>query len=142
MARRIMESATPVTLVLTGAMTNAAVLLSMYPEVRENLAQIVCMGGSMGMGNTSPMAEWNIEIDPEAAKAVFGSGIHIVQVPLNVTHTALVTEAVVGRIQALESPFAQLIVDLLEFFTDSYKSVWILFFLLIFSLFLTFFGLI
>lgn len=69
------------------------------------------------------MAEWNIELDPEAAKVVIGSGVKFVCVPLNVTHTVLVTPAIVSRIRTIQSPFAQLIIDLMDFFTESYKLV-------------------
>jgi pyrimidine-specific ribonucleoside hydrolase len=123
MASVILNRPGKVTLVLTGAMTNAALLLSVYPEVKEHLEQIVFMGGSMGVGNTSPMAEWNIEIDPEAAKTVLASGVRLVMVPLNVTHTALVSPELIGRIRKLNSPFSELVVDLLCFFEETYLSV-------------------
>ena len=51
------------------------------------------MGGAIGAGNTHPVAEFNIEVDPEAARMVFQSGVHVVMVPLEVgsllTRTAL-----------------------------------------------------
>jgi pyrimidine-specific ribonucleoside hydrolase len=51
----------PVTLVCTGQLTNAALLLRLFPEVKAHIAQIVIMGGGIGIGNTSPAAEFNIE---------------------------------------------------------------------------------
>lgn len=123
MAEVFLSSNEQITLVCTASLTNIALLFSVYPEVKDKIKQIVSMGGSMGMGNTSPVAEWNIEIDPEAAALVYGAKIPFVQVPLNVTHTALVTPDVIERIRQLNSKFSELIIDLLLFFAATYKSV-------------------
>lgn len=111
-----------VVLVATGALTNVALLLALYPEVRACLRDIVIMGGALGMGNTSPAAEFNIEIDPEAAAMVFASGL-VTMVPLEVTHTALVTPHVLDAIRALRTPFAEVLVRLLLHFQSAYKEV-------------------
>ena len=42
------------------ALTNVALLLKLYPEVKDKLKQIVLMGGAIGVGNISPVAEFNI----------------------------------------------------------------------------------
>lgn len=91
------------TLVATGALTNVALLLSVYPEIRDDLECIVVMGGSTGRGNTGAVAEFNLQIDPEAAAIVFNSAAHkvpLVMVPLDVTHTALVTHDVLMAVAA------------------------------------------
>ena len=49
-------------LVGTAQLTNIALLLTIYPEIKSNIASIVIMGGAIGMGNTSPCAEFNIEV--------------------------------------------------------------------------------
>ena len=46
------------------------------------------MGGSIGLGNTTPAAEFNIYVDPEAASEVFESGLPITMSGLDVTHLA------------------------------------------------------
>ena len=56
-----------VRLCATAALTNVALLLILYPEVVE-MVEVVVMGGAMGIGNTAPVAEFNIQTDPEAAK--------------------------------------------------------------------------
>jgi uridine nucleosidase len=85
----------PVTLVATGALTNVALLLATYRgAVTAHLAEIVLMGGAVGRGNTGPVSEFNIQVDPEAAAVVFASGVPLAMVPLDVTHTALVTPEV------------------------------------------------
>lgn len=73
------------------------------------------------MGNTGPVAEFNLQLDPEAASVVFGSGVELAMVPLEVTHTALVTQPVLDRIGD-GTEFRRLVKELLLFFRDSYKS--------------------
>ncbi|MBU5672589.1 ribonucleoside hydrolase RihC [Paenibacillus brevis] len=90
MYRVIMNSKEPITLVPIGPLTNIALLLKTYPEVKENIAEIVLMGGSTGRGNAGVMAEFNIYADPEAAKIVFQSKLPLVMVGLDVGLKALV----------------------------------------------------
>lgn len=110
-----------VTLIATGALTNVALLLSVYPEVKECISRIVTMGGAVGLGNTSPAAEFNVEIDPEAYVIVLNSGLPVSITPLEVTHTALVTKEVLSRIST-RTPFRDLITNLLLFFSSAYDS--------------------
>ncbi|MEG0297345.1 MAG: ribonucleoside hydrolase RihC [Clostridium sp.] len=84
----ILTSDEKITLVPIGPLTNIALLLSCYPEVKENILEIVMMGGSSGRGNDTPAAEFNIYADPEAAKMVMASGVKITMCPLDVTMTA------------------------------------------------------
>lgn len=64
-----------VTIVATGAQTNLAMAIRLFPTVKDNISKIVFMGGAIGLGNTGVAAEFNMEIDPEAAHVVFHSGI-------------------------------------------------------------------
>jgi inosine-uridine nucleoside N-ribohydrolase len=86
-----------VVLVPTGSLTNIARLLTEHPRVRPE--RIVLMGGSIGLGNITPAAEFNIWADPEAATIVFESGIDITMVGLDVTHEAIVGPERVARIR-------------------------------------------
>ncbi len=90
MRRVILESKEKITLVPIAPMTNIALLFSMYPEVKENIDEIVIMGGSAGRGNKGVMSEFNVATDPEAAKIVFNSGLPIVMAGLDVGWKALV----------------------------------------------------
>lgn len=60
-----------ITLVAIGPLTNVALAFERAPELPEQLAGLVIMGGSQGAGNTTPVAEFNIHADPEAAAQVF-----------------------------------------------------------------------
>ncbi len=106
-----------VVLVPTAPLTNVALMLERHPDVRGRLAHIVWMGGSIAEGNVTPAAEFNSFGDPEAAAAVFASGIPITMIGLDVTHKALFTRADadelrdsgrVGRFVAELSDFFQL----------------------------------
>lgn len=90
MRETIMSSEEKITLVVIGTHTNIAILLRMYPEVKEHIAEIVTMGGGLAGGNTNSSAEFNIYNDPHAAAIVFSSGIPITMLGLNVTSHALV----------------------------------------------------
>jgi inosine-uridine nucleoside N-ribohydrolase len=112
-----------VTIVGTAALTNIALLLTVYPELIETHIEHICiMGGAIGQGNTSCSAEFNIECDAEAAKIVFESGCRMTMIPLEVTHTALVTQEIVDRLQKMKSPFGNFLAELLLFFKESYSS--------------------
>lgn len=79
----LMSSPEPVTIMPIGPLTNIALLLKVYPEVREHIARIVLMGGSVTRGNKGVMAEFNIFVDPEAAKIVLASGLDITMATLD-----------------------------------------------------------
>jgi inosine-uridine nucleoside N-ribohydrolase len=78
-----------VVLVATAPLTNVAGWL----ERRIRPERIVWMGGAIAEGNVTPAAEFNAFVDPEAAAAVFASGIPVTMVGLDVTHRALFTRA-------------------------------------------------
>ena len=78
------------TLICTGPLTNIAKLLAKFPETKRMIKEIVIMGGAFGItergfGNETPVAEFNIYSDPEAAKIVFESGVELKAVGLDVT---------------------------------------------------------
>ena len=91
------ERAHGVTLVPVGPLTNVALLLARYPDVRPE--RIVLMGGSIAEGNVTPAAEFNIWADPEAAARVFASGLDVTMIGLDVTHRALVGPDAVERMR-------------------------------------------
>jgi pyrimidine-specific ribonucleoside hydrolase len=78
------------TIICTGPLTNIAALLTSFPESARMIKELVIMGGSYGVtehgvGNVTPVAEFNIYADPEAAKIVFESGIPLNGIGLDVT---------------------------------------------------------
>ena len=112
----------PVTLVPTGPLTNVATFLREHPELKERIARISLMGGSIGLGNTTPAAEFNIYVDPEAAREVFESGLQITMSGLDVTHQAGAGPAERERLRSLGQSGA-VVAELLEYFGGTYERV-------------------
>jgi purine nucleosidase/pyrimidine-specific ribonucleoside hydrolase len=81
------------------------------------------MGGSTERGNTTPAAEFNIWVDPEAAALVFESGVPVTMIGLNLTHQALATPEVLERVQALAGAPARAVADWMVFFGSRYERV-------------------
>ncbi|MCB0117186.1 MAG: nucleoside hydrolase, partial [Caldilineaceae bacterium] len=76
MRQTLAASTEPVTIIALAPLTNIATFLRMYPGLRDRIGEIVIMGGSaIAHGNTSPLAEFNIRQDPEAAAIVLSSGL-------------------------------------------------------------------
>ncbi|MDO4468000.1 MAG: nucleoside hydrolase [Bacillota bacterium] len=86
MYQTIMEQEERVTIVPTGPLTNIALLLKLYPEVKDHIEELVIMGGASVIGNASATAEFNIYTDPEAAKIVFSSNLNITVCSLDITN--------------------------------------------------------
>src|SRR5205807_1505687 len=81
-----------VTLLTLGPLTNIATALNSDPQLASMVHNLVMMGGSLSGGNITPAAEFNIYVDPEAARIVFQSGIPITMVGLDVTRKTSLTE--------------------------------------------------
>jgi inosine-uridine nucleoside N-ribohydrolase len=110
-----------VVLVPTGPLTNVARLLEQRPDVRPE--RIVLMGGAIGLGNITPAAEFNIWADPEAAAAVFASGIDITMVGLDVTHEAIVGPERVARLRAMGRT-GRVVAELIDFYSGYHRQTY------------------
>ncbi|PZU84113.1 MAG: nucleoside hydrolase [Shinella sp.] len=111
------EPAGSVTLCTLGPLTNVALALRKAPDIAPRIRELVMMGGGFFEGgNITPAAEFNIYVDPQAVELVFGAGIPIVMMPLDVTHQLLTTKSRVARIAAISSRPAQVMVEWLQFF--------------------------
>jgi purine nucleosidase len=105
-----------ITLCPTGPLTNIATALRKAPDIVPRIKEIVLMGGAIGEGNITPAAEFNIYVDPHAAKVVFEAGVPLVMHGLDVTHQALLTPERLEAIRRLGTPLAHAVVGLLEFY--------------------------
>lgn len=108
--------------VVTGAMTNLAILLRAFPDIHSKISAITVMGGAIGLGNWSPAAEFNIFVDPEAAQVVFGCGIKVNLIPLDLTHTVQMTEPIFKELSEINNPFCQKMLSLFRYFQKTYKD--------------------
>jgi purine nucleosidase len=101
-----------ITLVTLGPLTNLALALEREPSLPSLLRGILVMGGTYrAPGNTTPTAEWNVHVDPDAAKAVFAAsarsgaagagadaGARPIAMGLDVTERARLLPAHLGRL--------------------------------------------
>ncbi|MDK6376120.1 MAG: nucleoside hydrolase [Lactobacillus crispatus] len=99
MAKEIKSSPEKITLMGIGPLTDFALLFKQYPEVKENIVEIVIMGGNIGHGNHSPFAEYNIAGDPEAAQVVFHSGLPVKVDPLEIGNKAHLTPEQMDKVK-------------------------------------------
>ncbi len=124
MRKVIMESEEKITLIPTGPLTNIAMLFLAYPEVKEKIEQISLMGGAAYGGNWTPAAEFNILVDPEAAKIVYDSGLPIIMAGLDVTHKAIIQKEEVEELRSLNTKVGIFVAELLDFFVKFHDEVW------------------
>jgi inosine-uridine nucleoside N-ribohydrolase len=107
------QHVTGATLLAVGPLTNVALLLARHPGARPD--RIVLMGGSIGLGNVTPAAEFNIWADPEAAARVFASGLDVTMIGLDVTHEALLLTEDAERLRA-SGRTGRMVAELYDFF--------------------------
>lgn len=102
----ISTAALPITIVAVAPLTNLGVVLTAHPELARRIERVVIMGGAVDVaGNVddSPAAEWNLYIDPEAARRVINAGLRVTLVPLDATNSVPWSERLLRRLSTLDS---------------------------------------
>ncbi|KAF8897781.1 uridine nucleosidase [Infundibulicybe gibba] len=130
-----MGNGSKTTVVSTGPMTNIAIFVSVYPDLLDAIEEFVFMGGGVGMGNRSAVAEYNILCDPHAAQIVLDVPVKKTMIPINVTHTAIVTNAIHAKLLCPDpprgsddvlpeasTPLRHTLSTIISFFAESYKT--------------------
>ncbi len=117
------ESLEKIVLVPTGPLTNIAMVLLKNPDIKHKIERIVLMGGGMNDSNVTPASEFNIYVDPEAAKIVFESGVPITMVGLDVTNKALMSFEEIEGIIAANGAISSKVGPLLKFFANANKKI-------------------
>ena len=113
----LQEPENSISLCPLGPLTNIASAILKQPKIVSRIKKIVLMGGAyFEVGNITPAAEFNIFVDPDAAKIVFEAGIDMVVMPLDVTHKALVTEKRNEAFRQLKSPVGIAVAEMTDFF--------------------------
>lgn len=123
LVRTIMASPRPLTLVPTGPLTNIALALLAEPAIAGKLERIVLMGGAVADSNITPAAEFNVFVDPEAAKIVFASGVPLVMVGLDVTNKARLSFADIAEMASWKGRVSRVVAPLLRFFAETNREV-------------------
>ncbi len=108
------------TLLPIGPLTNIATAFQRAPGIAHSLREVVIMGGATPAigGNVSPHAEFNIHVDPEAADFVFGLGLPVTLVPLDLSYQMLVTMERIARFEAIPGPVGKAVGGMLRFYHD------------------------
>ncbi len=111
------EAPGTVTLCPLGPLTNIATAFEKAPDIIPRVQEIVLMGGAyFEVGNITPTAEFNIYVDPEAAKIVFASGVKLTVMPLDVTHKALTTKDRIDAFRAMGTKVGDMVAAWTDFF--------------------------
>ena len=112
---RVIAEPNEVSIFPIGPMTNIAMAIRKEPRFAKSVKELVIMGGAIQEGgNMTPLAEFNIYVDPHAAHIVFHSGIPITLIPLDVTHKCLIKQEHVDRLLKINSPVTRFIKDAID----------------------------
>jgi purine nucleosidase len=103
-----------ITLVTLGPLTNVALALLQDPSLASKVKECVMMGGiGQGYGNVTPVAEYNIWVDPEAAKVVFASSMPIKMVGWDISRVyAALSQEEAAALRSIGTPLAEFCVDI------------------------------
>ncbi len=116
---QLLNASEPITIAALGPLTNLAIALIQCPQIAEQIEQLVIMGGTMGQGNITPSAEFNIYVDPHAAHVVLSAGIPTTLITLDTTHQVLTTPERLEAIRALGNPISTAAAGMLSFYGQS-----------------------
>ena len=108
-----------ITICPVGPLTNIAHAVRAEPRIVPRIREIALMGGGFfAGGNTTPVAEFNIYVDPDAADIVFSAGAPVTMFPLDVTHQALALPAHLEAMWRIGTPVGDAVAGMLDFFGD------------------------
>ena len=106
-----------ITLCPVGPITNVAMAMVREPRIVAKIGEIVTMGGGYFVGgNTTPVAEFNVYVDPHAAAVMYRSGVPIVTMPLDVTHKALMSPEWIESVRAIGGDLGTRTAAMLSFY--------------------------
>lgn len=106
-----------ITLCPIGPMTNIAAAIAKAPDIVAKLREIAFMGGAaLVPGAVTPVAEFNIHTDPDAAQTVLASGAPITMFGLDVTQKAITTAERLDAIRRIGTPVAEAVAAILGFY--------------------------
>lgn len=107
----------------TGPLTNMEAALKKAPEIKDEIGEIVMMGGALTVhGNVNAWTEANISQDPDAADYVFRSGAPITMIGLDVTLQTLLTYKETAKWRALDTPAGRFMADMTDFYIKAYET--------------------
>jgi len=119
------DSTEPIYLCPTGPLTNIALSLQKDPSIKNNIKEIVFMGGAaMCLGNITPSAEFNIYVDPHAANVILDSKIPVTMMGLDVTHKVNVDDQIIKSIKTINNKASLFFIDLMKFYSRFHRELY------------------
>ncbi len=114
MYEKISECDTKVTVVLIGPVTNAAILIDKYPNIKEKIDKFVFMGTSHHDGNPTSVATFNVLVDPEAFRKLLFCKVPFYACPLETTRTAHITAQETIELRAIGNKTSEMLANVIE----------------------------
>lgn len=109
-----------VTIAMLGPQTNLALAMIQAPEITQGIKEVVVMGGEhFNGGNVTPVAEFNVFADPQAAQVVLNSGVKLVYIPLDVTYKILTSDARLQQLADIDNRASRVVVGILKEYIKS-----------------------
>ena len=119
---KLMESEEKITILALAPLTNIAKLFLKHPDCKEKIDKIVFMGGSIFSGNPTPVATFNVWVDPEAARIVMKGGVPFYMCPLDTTREAYLTEEELEAIGTIDNRVAAMVYTMCSFYWSQEKK--------------------
>jgi purine nucleosidase len=118
------ESNPGLVVVTLGPLTNLALSLTKKPGIAANVGRCIVMGGAPCCeGNVTPAAEYNIWVDPEAARIVMLSGLPVELIGWQLSRAeAVLDKTDIERIQQLNTPLARFAIECNSRARQAYKA--------------------
>ncbi|WP_158212248.1 nucleoside hydrolase [Natranaerobius trueperi] len=122
MAEYVLKHPGEVTIITVGPMTNLGLAMRLFPEIKDNLKEVIVMGGSVGFGNRTASAEYNIFADPHAAHIVFESNVPITMIGLDVTKKSSPSKEHIEQLQEIDNKASSLALKFLDFYRKKFDK--------------------
>ncbi len=98
-----------------GPLTNIALAILKEPKIKEKIERLIIMGGGIWEFNVTPCAEFNIFVDPDAAKIILGSGLIVTLITLDVTNKAILNKKDIKIIEKFDGEVSKILAAILMF---------------------------
>ena len=122
---QVMKYPGEVTLVCTAPLTNLALAIMLKPEIVPLIKKVYHLGGSYGFSDAAflcatgdtPMSEWNVYVDPEAADLVYSSGVNLTTVGLDIAYGGKtnISDDTLQKILMLNTPQSRYVGEILQY---------------------------
>lgn len=115
-----------VTLLCTAPLTNLALAFMLKPEIIPMIKEVIHLGGAYGVTDyafsnatgDNPMSEWNIYVDPEAAKIVYESGVNLTTIGLDIAFNpewVSIHEEALAKLEKLDTKASRYALEIIDY---------------------------